>query len=361
MKNAATSNAYRAPVNLTAGNDHPVVDLPFIAVIDGRQFRGRGLSLVAAYVAGLMDPAVLNVTRIVQLMFQFDGFVVTLVMDVEVREGTAGSGEAELIFSHPTGPHLPQLRHILNAFIAGDLVGLGQAIGVVGAAAPKTAKSAEVPERRLSMRRVLGGAGVGLLTLTLVAMAGTLAYQRMYVTLVPGLGTVMSTGEILRATTSGQIAFLNLTAAEGEVVIAIQTASGDMNSLVMPCDCVVMPNGLREGSTVLIGEPLLRLAADTDQHLVATVFPPELRFDLAAADRIELTFPGGETSLATPDPAGPAMAGADPQLILLRPDAPLGAERIGEPVQIRMLRGPRGVGRWADAARDRFVALFQGV
>ena len=58
METAVVSNPNRLPVNLHRGNDHPVIDLPFTAVIDGRQFRGRGLSLVAAYVAGLMDPAV---------------------------------------------------------------------------------------------------------------------------------------------------------------------------------------------------------------------------------------------------------------------------------------------------------------
>ncbi|MDT8857111.1 hypothetical protein RNZ50_19145 [Paracoccaceae bacterium Fryx2] len=361
MENAVLSNANRVPVNLPGGNDHPVVDLPFTAVIDGRQFRGRGLSLVAAYVSGLMDPAAINATRIVRLMFQFDGFAVTLVVDAEVREGAHGSGEAELLFASPTGPHLPQLRHILNAYISGDLVGLGQTIGVAGTAAPKGPKAAGAPESRMSLRRVAGGAGVGLVSLALIAVAGTLTYQRTFVSLVPSLGTVISTGEVLRATTTGQIVFLDLNAARDDVAVAIQSASGDVQSLVMPCDCVVTSNGLREGSTVLIGEPVLQLASDSDRRLVAAAIPPAMLFDLAGADRIELTFPGGQTALATAEPQGPAVAGADAQLILLRPDVPLDAGRVGQPVQVRILRGSGGLGTWANTARARLVTIFKGV
>lgn len=360
MENAVLSNTSLAPVNLPGGNDHPVVNLPFTAVIDGRQFRGRGLSLVAAYVAGLMDPSALNATRIVRLMFQFDGFFVTLVVDVEVREGAPGSGEAELIFIHPTGTHLPQLRHILNAFIAGDLVGLGQTIGVAGTATPKGAKATGTPESRQTLRRLVGGVSVGLFSLALIAVVGTLAYQRMFVTLVPTLGTVISTGEVMRATTTGQIAFLDLTAGKGDVVIAIQAVSGDVQSLVMPCDCVVTSNGLREGSTVLIGEPVLQLASDGDQLLVAAVLPPAILFDLASADQIELSFPGGGTALATIEPAGLTPAWADEQVVLLRPDAPMDAGRVGEPVQMRILRGSGGLGTWVNAAHTRFVSLFKG-
>jgi len=360
MENFVLSKAFRLPDNLPAGNDHPVVDMPFSAVIDGRQFRGQGLSLVAAYVTGLLDPAIQNGTRIVRLMFQFDGFAVSLVVEAIVREGVAGSGEAQLIFVNPTGPHLAQLRHILNAFIAGDLVGLGQTIGVAGTAASKGIKRAAVPESRLSPRRVAGGMAVGVLTLALIAVAGTLSYQKLFVTLVPSLGSVVSTGEVLRATTTGQIVFLDPKAAKGEVSVAIQAASGDVQSLTMPCDCTVTANGLREGSTVLIGEPVLQLVSDSDQYLVAATIPAGLMFDLSDADRIELTFPGGDTALARIEPSGLTQPGAEAQPVLLRPAAALDASRMGVPVQVRILRSAGGFGAWVTATRAGFVSLFKG-
>lgn len=361
MENVALSKTSRLPGNLPEGNDHPVVDLPFSAVIDGRQFRGKGLSLVAAYVAGLMDPAMLNATRIVRMMFQFDGFAVTLVVDAVVREGAAGSGEAELIFVNPTGPHLAQLRHILNAFIAGDLVGLGQTISVAGTAAPKGARPPAVRESRLSPRRVAGGVAVAALSLALIAVAGTLAYQKLFVTLVPTLGTVVSTAEVLRATTTGQIVFLDLTAGKGEVVIAIQAASGDVQSLTLPCECVVTSNGLREGSTILIGEPVLQLVSDSDQYLVAATIPGTSMFDLAGADRISLTFPDGNTALARVEPSGLTDAGVDAQPVLLRPDTAIDAARLGDPVQVRILAGSGDFEAWAATTSARITTFFKGI
>ena len=333
MEPALLNNALRGPVTLPGGNDHPVVNIPFTALIDGRQLRGRGLSLVAAYVSGLMDPQAVNTTRIVRLIFQLDGFSVTLVADAEVREDPSGSGTAELIFKNPTGPHLPQLRHLLNAFIAGDLVGIGQTIGVAGTAAAKGPKAATAPESRLSLRRLAGGLGVGLLTIALIAVAGTLAYQRMFITLVPTLGTVVSTGDVMRATATGQIVFFDLNAAKGDVAVAIQAASGDVQSLLMPCDCVVTANGLGEGSTVLIGEPLLQMTSATDQTVVTATIPPEMLFDLAKAATVDLTFPDG-TILQASLEAGSVLQGSD--AVTLMPNPALDPARLGQPVEIRI-------------------------
>lgn len=365
MKNAVLPNTPRAPVNLPGGNDHPVVELPFTAIIDGRQFRGQGLSLVAAYVAGLMDPVALNTTRIVRLMFHFDGFAVSLVVDAEVRESGRGPGEAELTFARPSGPHLPQLRHILNAYIAGDLVGLGQTIGVAGTAAPKGHRVADIPESRLSPRRVLGGVGIGLLTLVLAATAGTLAYQRLFVTLVPSLGVVVSTGEVLRATTTGQIAFLDLTAAQGDVVVAIQAPSGDVQSLVLPCDCAVTADGLTEGSTVLVGEPILLLSDADDERLVEVAIPSAMVFDLADAQRIDLTFPSGVTVKAKAEPSeisfGTPVAGADTEIVRLRPEVALNDDMIGNPVKVRILRDTGNSFAWARSAVSGITSFFGGL
>ncbi len=360
MDTAVMPNANRAPVALTAGNDHPVVDMPFTAVIDGRQFQGRGISLLAAYVVGLVDPAMLNSTRLVRLVFQLDGFAVTLVVDATLRHAASSPGEVELSFTRPTGPHLPQLRHILNAFVAGDLVSLGHTIGVAGAAAPRR-PAAGAPAARVTFRRLFGGVMIGLLSILLVAVAGTLIYQRLYVSVVPAPGTVVSTGEVMRATTTGQIVFVDLQADQGEVAMAIQSASGDVHSLVMPCDCTVRTRGLREGSTVMIGEPVLQLSSQGDRYLVAATIPSELAFDLAGAASIELIFPDGGRTLASLDLGRPVtgMAASEGQTVFLEPATPVTADRLGQPVRIRLLRGNGSPGGWFAAARDSIAALFQ--
>jgi hypothetical protein len=346
MENSPLLLEPTAIVPLSAGNDHAVVDLPFTALIDGRQFRGHGLSLVSAHVVGLMGATTPGLPRIVRLIFDFDGFAVTLVVLADVREAAAGGGELELNFTKPSGPHLPQLRHILNAYIARDLVSLGAVIGVAGTTPPKPARAvAAAPGRR-----VLQGGGLAVLTLALAAVAGGLIYQRSFVHLLPDLGTVALQGETLRATASGQIAFLDTAAPMGQVALAITTASGDVVSLTKPCECTASSLGLRVGSTVLAGEPVLQLTQPKAAVVVAVPVPPELAFDLARGDRVEVTLPDGGVVLASA-----VLNGTQPAI--LTPDAALDPALVGNPVEVRLVRTDGWVGRGMASVRQWFFEM----
>jgi alginate biosynthesis protein Alg44 len=331
---------------LSAGNDHPMVDLPFNAIIDGRQFRGHGLSLVSAHVVGLLGTSTTGTPRIVRLVFDFDGFAVTLVLLADVHEVPGGGGEVQLDFTQPAGPHLPQLRHILNAFIAGDLVALGTVIGVAGTTPPKPVKATAAG----TGRRVAQGTGLAALALLLIALAGGLVYQRSFVHLLPDLGAVALQGETLRATSSGQIAFLDTAAPQGQVALAITTASGDVLSLTMPCDCKATSLGLRVGSTVLAGEPVLQLTTPNAPVVVLAPIPPAMAYDVARGDRVEVTLPDGRTvtAKATLNASQPAV---------LTPDAPLPATLVGQPVQVRLIRDGGWLGQQINLAREWFLRV----
>ena len=308
---------------LSAGNDHPIVDLPFTAVIEGRQFRGRGLSLVSAHVVGLLGVSAPGVPRIVKLVFDFDGFAVTLVVLADIRESSRAKGEFDLNFNQPAGPHLPQLRHILNAYIARDLVSLGQVIGVAGTTPPKAAK----PQTAGTARQYLQGSALALLAVALISVAATLIYQRSFVRLLPDLGIITLQGETLRATANGQIAFLDMAAPMGQVALAISTTNGDVLSVTMPCDCRVSSLGLRVGSTVLMGEPILQLSAPDAGIVVQAVVPPDAVFDLARGDQVLLVLPDG-SSVA-------AIASTED---VFTPQTPLDSALLGQPVQVRLIR-----------------------
>ncbi len=331
MKTAPRNHNTSEIVSLSDGHDHPIVDLPFTAIIDGRQFRGHGLSLVSAHVVGLMGTSVQDVPRLVKLVFDFDGFAVTLVTLAEIRDSLRGKGEVDLNFIKPSGPHLPQLRHILNAYIAHDLVSMGQVIAVAGTTPPKPAKQT-TPS---AARQYLQGSALAVLTAGLIVAAAALIYQRSFVRLLPDLGIVTLQGETLRATASGQIAFLDMVAPMGQVAIAITTTTGDVLSLAMPCDCRADSLGLRVGSTVLTGEPILALSAADAAAVVQAVFPAELAFDLARGDRVELLLPDGSVV-----PATAALGQTD----ILIPTTALAPTLVGQPVQVRLIRQSGWVG-----------------
>ncbi len=318
--------------SLSAGNDHPVVDLPFTAVIDGRQFKGRGLSLVSAHVVGLLGVSAPGVPRIVKLVFDFDGFAVTLVALADIRESSRAKGEFDLNFNQPAGPHLPQLRHILNAYIARDLVSLGQVIAVAGTTPPKPAK----PTPSGTARQYLQGSALAFVAVALIGVAVTLIYQRSFVRVLPELGVITLEGETLRATASGQIAFLDMVAPMGQVALAISTTNGDVLSVTMPCDCRASSLGLRVGSTVLTGEPILQLSAPDAVAIVTAVVPPNFAFDLARGDQIEIVLPDGSSFAARTDAA---------KSDLFIPMTPLDTALVGQPVQVRLIRHSGALGR----------------
>ena len=87
-------------------------------------------------------------------------------------------------------------------------------------------------------------------------------------------------------------------------------------------------------------------------------------FDLVGADRIELTFPSGAKTQAVVDSyrATPEQAttGSGTELVVLRPEIGLEADMIGNPVEVRILRGAGGRFAWLTAAASSVSTLFGG-
>lgn len=320
---------FRAGVNLrplAAGTEHPALELPFTAVIDGRRFHGKSLSLLSAKVTGLIDPHAAGQPQLMALMFEFDGFSVTLTVQAIARDRANDLGEVDFDFTQPAGTHLPQLRHILNAWIAGDLVALGETIGVAGAAPVRPAPQPTPQSSHFWNKAAIVAASFGL-----AAIVGALVYQQRFVQPVAGFGTAMLHGQTLRATASGQIAFLDLTARQGQVVMAISTISGDVLSLNMPCDCAANSLGLRQGATVLVGEPVLSLSSRDAQLIVMATLTPQLGFDLARGDQAELILPDGRTVAASAQQD----LGAD---VIFTPSVTLPENLAGAPIKLRLVR-----------------------
>ena len=302
MDHAVTSSPRPATdLPLAGPTDHPMIAMPFHVEIDGRQYRGRSVSLVRAEISGLMDPHSARQDRVAWVVFRFQGFTVGLSIDVRIEEVDAARGTAALAFLDPTGEHLPQLRHLLNAHIAGDLVTLGNALAV---SAPAGVKPKAGPASRSRLRGVTGSALLVALTVALVALVTGQVVQRAFTRTLAAPVSLGHDGRTLAATATGQIDFLNPEAQEGEVAFAIRSNTGQALSVVMPCTCRVETLGVEAGSTVFAGDPVLRVSAD-DAGLVATgaALPDEL-LDLARAGGIDLRLADGSRVTARLAPGG---------------------------------------------------------
>lgn len=352
MDHALSSSQRQVPdLPLAGPTDHPVIAMPFHVEIDGRQYKGRGISLVRAEIAGLIDPHMAGLERMAWLVFRFQGFTVGLPVEVRMQETDAARGTAALVFLDPTGEHLPQLRHLVNAWIAGDLVTLGQAIAVRPVAAKPGAGQAA---RRLPRLR-----GMLLLLVLTVALVGLVAgklFQRVFTHRLATPVVAGFDGRTLAATATGQVEFLDPQAKPGEVAYAIRANTGQVLSVAMPCDCRVEVLGVEAGSTVFAGDPVLRVSAP-DAGLVATGFVlPEEMLDLARASGVDLRFADGLHVAAglAPGGIGSAAPGA-PVPFRLVPAEPLPADRLGQLAEVTLRYPVLGLIRPLSRLADRVL------
>lgn len=322
----------------TGGNEHPLITIPFTAYIDGRQFAGKGLSLVEAQVNGLADQGLEGGNRLVRLAFEFQGFSVSL--NPLMRIERVSSGHLILHFAEPTGTHLPQLRYILNEYISGDLTTVGSVIRA-GTLSGPDGGGMRRPRRSFGqwIKSAIGTVLALAAAAALLATAWLLVDNRLFVTDFPSPGRITVEGETLRAVADGQITFLDLEADEGGVVVAIAATSGETLSLAMPCDCDVLAIGIREGSTVLSGEDLVRLIEPSAPTVIEADVPAMDAVALRAEGRAEFRFAGGawrDATLLDGDSATVGDTGTVP--VRFAPTGPLEAGSIGGLVEMRLVR-----------------------
>ena len=338
MDKAITSSTTRnSPAAVTWGGpaDHPMLDIPFHVEIDGRQYKGREISLVRATISGLIDPHMQGLERLAWVVFRFQGYTVGLSVEVRLDEVDAAKGTAALAFLEPMGEHLPQLRHLLNAYIAGDVVTLGNVLTVRSPAGAKPKGVA--PARRV--RRFGGTLLLLALTALLLGLVATKVYQRVFTYQLVSPAVVGFEGRALAATATGQIDFLDPEAKSGDVAFAIRSNTGQTLSVVMPCDCRVEVLGVEAGSTVFAGDPVLRVSQpDAPLVLTGTVLPEEM-LALAQSSAVDLRFADGRDVTAHLAPGGIGTAApGEPVPVRLIPDQPLADDLVGQLAEVTLRR-----------------------
>ncbi len=331
------------PAFLGGGNEHPLIDIPFSVYVDGRQYAGQGISLLEAHVVGLADPALENQERLVRIAFDFGGFSVSLHPTVRILRD--GPQRLVLRFTQPTGDHLPQLRHILNDYISGDLTSLGTIIRANPVGQPKAGGTRSARAGVWSIvRRLLGTAVVLGLALLLLALAAMLIGQRLLVTRLASPGQLVIAGETLRAVADGQITYLDLEAPEGEVAFSIASISGETLSYAMPCDCEALSAGVAEGSTVLAGEPILTLVEGIPSTVVDASIPVAALFDLQQAGGAEMQLADGRAVFGELTEHSPVTTAEDELVqVRLAPVQPIEVELAGQAVELRIRREPESL------------------
>lgn len=256
------------PQDFVYDSEHPILPIPFKAWVGENKLEGNELSVTAAYVniGGPLDPAWKGHREVIKLQFDFQGFSVTLYPEIVVA-ASRREGEMTLQFMDPAGAHLPQLRYIMNTFLAGDFVSMGGMLGYTGPIMPKPAKGSDPKASKFRIRSL----AVIVASVTLILVASNLLLSRATQSYEPRPVFVERTGQDMKATTAGQVSFLNPNAKKGEVVFSINSNAGDVLNFQLPCDCeVVVTEGVFEGATVLPIDSILSFFEPTTSVRVQT-------------------------------------------------------------------------------------------
>lgn len=324
-------------------NEHPLLQMPFAVRIGDRRLEGQSISITQAMVSGLMPPAGNYQKCPVVLQFDFDSFSVSLFLEADLEKiGASDSPDYCLRFCNPTGSHLAPLRYILNSHLAGDLVTVGRFLGYTGPTQVKPKAPAAHPKTTERMGKVLRQVGLVALSLALVAVAASVARERVLFSYEPRPVVISQEGETLRATAAGQITYLNEAAGVGDVIYSIGANSGDLLSVRMPCDCTMLPLAdFYEGATILAGAPLVKLVRVASAIEANTQVSFEGAARLLAGDSAELELANGQivpVTISLVDSADNAAAN-DSIAAKVTFDAPSAAAvTLGETARLRFRR-----------------------
>jgi len=333
-------NAAPIPADFLFDREHPVLPVPFTLYLAEGVFQGRGLSLTAAHLAPTPGAGLgpVGTRHLAKLAFNFQAFSLDLYPEVTVMAVTAD--EVVVQFADPTGAHLPQLRYILNSFIAGDFVSLGALLSYTGPTRVKPAKS-ELGAARVgagALRRVGAMALSGLLILAALAAI----HQRYTTSYEPRPVFITRQGNDMRATSPGQITYLNTGAKAGEVLYAISANSGDTLNFMLPCTCEVsLSDGIFMGATVLPSDPILTIFDTNVQVRVQTQMSIEGLTKAVNGEQVYLDMSDGRAIavqvVQTSATSDAALRGDLYMPVVLLPEAGvLGVGDIGKPARVRL-------------------------
>lgn len=289
------TNTTDLPPDFIVDNEHPQVRVPFTVVLGNRQLKGESLSVTKAIATGLVNRGKDGHAGPATLRFDLEGFSIVMNVDVRMQVAEASEdSEVVLHFTNPTGPHLPVLRYILNSYISGDVISVGGMLNYTGPIKIKPKAGQAKPGLMTRAGQVGRKAVVLALTAGLIIVAGNILHDRVVYAYEPRPVKLVQDGQTMRATTGGQVSYVDAEADEGEVVYSLLSNSGDLLSFRMPCDCTLEPtDAFAVGSTVMPGAPLVRLV-DADSGLTAST---EITYQgtarLLAGDEAQLVFIDG--------------------------------------------------------------------
>lgn len=272
------------------------------------------------------------------MLFKFGMFDINIPVELEVRHVAEAKGRIGCRFANVSPGQMSLLQFIVNAYITGEIVRVGDVIEIV--ARNNEARPRSIPAGGTSpVRRGAGWFFVAGATAALALYIGMSLWERAFVVRL-NAASVVSESLVVEAPKLGQLFYQPVKPGarvkKGEPLLMVQTEKGNMVSVDSPCNCIVRERLSDNYARVSTGDPVLRLISSDAQPYVEARVPTQDALRLSPGMSAHIALPGGanvEGSVAALD-AQAQQSGHT--VVYIEPKGKIEARFIGGPATVRI-------------------------
>lgn len=197
------------------------------------------------------------------LHFVLDSFVLNIPMTIQIRNIDKNAQIVGLKFIDMTSRQISIMRHMVNAYITGEIINVNDLIHIVGR--NNMSNPRNIPSNNkdgFDFGGIIRKFIVGFLSFLLLAYIAIAVYDQAYI-VEASTAIVIADGLPVNAPATGVIGYKELqngtSVSKGEPLMTVLSNSGTVTSLDSPCDCIVTNQLVSKGSIVNKDTPVLML------------------------------------------------------------------------------------------------------
>ncbi len=250
-------------------------------------------------------------TRIeAQILFPLKDYSIIMTVPGIVRYFDAVRQRAGVEFAESDLATESVIRHLVDAFVANEVVSVGDVMEVSkrfndakarnAAQAKKDQRKKTLRERIGDMTRLAKAGGFLLLGAALAFYVARNTYSNLFLKTAPSAYVDVDNISV------GALAIGNVTGLapasafkKGETILSIKDKTGAMSPVTSPCDCKVLQVLTSENSLVREGDILLRLAAHDAKPYIRAKIESATMMKLKPTTTVDLMFRDGSRSAYT--------------------------------------------------------------
>ena len=273
--------------------EHPRYRIPASIEIDGWTYPVREWAIDGFTVNGMTTVPADGELLEVNFIFRLDGFSLVVDLDAEVVSQNSQDKSVHCRFHNLREQQLALMRAVIDAYLVGEFLFVGDLIQVVKRASnvvdPSIPAAAETKSRLHQLgsraRRVVGLAVMTILFVGLLWFITWIAYQRIYV--VESLSATVSAAiVVIRSPQPSYFEPIDLadrtTVNTGEPIAFVELLGGGSVTIDSPCNCKILDYHTLKHQFAALGEPLMTLLPIDETPYISA------KIELDAAKKISL-------------------------------------------------------------------------